>query len=254
MLGDYGLQVHLPQSADDGARLPVLWVLDARNLLPLVVSVMDWLSRRPDATGIRPMLIAGLDRAAPDKAGRFHDLTFEAPADPASIPPGAGHGGANLFADLLAGPACDAVSKAFAPDLSRTALLGHSLAGQFALRLAAERPGLFAVTGAVSPSIWWNAPVLFDRIGEMPDRGQALFLAAGSREQPDAPQTADEQRRGARHMVSNLHHAAGLLTARLGATRVESRVAGGEDHASALVAMLPDFLRFASRHIAARDA
>lgn len=243
--GGYRLWVHAPPHVDKDAPLPMLWVLDGASLLAPVASAVDWLSRRPDASGVGPMLVAGIDHESPDRARRFRDLSFGPGVDPAGQVSDVPWGGGPAFADLLGGPARDLVTDGFAP--AAHLLLGHSMGGLFALHLMAERPGAFAVTGAMSPSLWWDRAAVEAAVSR--DLGGSLFLGAGSHEEPEAPASEAERRRRDRQVVTNVRR----LAERLGgsdAFRIETRIAQGEDHASALTALLPAFLRFATAALA----
>ena len=249
--GGYRLWAQVPAGDAPGGPLPVLWALDGAGLFPLVSAMLGWLSRRPGRSGVAPMLVAAIDHDPPDPARRYADFSFGAPRDPADALGEVEWGGGADFARLLTGQAFEAVADAFAPDPARAALLGHSLAGQFALRLLAEQPGAFAVTGAISPSIWWDREELLALLGAVRDDGQAVFLGVGEREEPSPsrPPAGDDRRRGARLMVSNAAAAGRILSRRLGETRAPTAIMPGEDHASALPAALPKFLRFASARL-----
>ncbi len=251
LTGGYRLWVQVPAGDIPGGPLPVLWVLDGASLFPLVSATLGWLSRRPGRTGVAPMLVAAIDHDPPDPAGRYADFSFGPPCDPAGALDEVAWGGGADFMSLLTGPAFGAVTDAFAPDPGCAALLGHSLAGQFALRLLFEHPGAFAVTGAISPSIWWHREELLTKLAGLRDDGQAVFLGVGEREElsPSRPATSADRRRGARRMVSNVATAGQILSRRLGETRSPTIIMSGEDHASALPAILPKFLRFASERL-----
>lgn len=239
----YRLWVQAPREADRGT--PVLWLLDGASLFPVVSATLGWLARRPERSGVSPMLVAGIDHDPPDPARRYVDFSFGPPADPAAAPGEVPWGGGGDFASLLVGDAPAIVAEAFGTGPERSALLGHSLAGQFVLRLLAERPGHFAATGAISPSIWWDRDELLARLAALPDSGQAVFLGVGEQEEPTASATPVDRRRHARRMVSNVGAAAEALSRSLGAGRAHAAIMAGEDHASILPALLPAFLRFA---------
>jgi predicted alpha/beta superfamily hydrolase len=131
-------------------------------------------------------------------------------------------------------------------DGERQALLGHSLAGYFALNAWALRPDCIRVAGAISPSIWWDASAVQSALSAMPDAGQSLFLAAGEREEPAAIRDPADERRIARGIVREARTAAHIAQQKLGEDRVRLAIAPDEDHASAFLAVLPAFLRFAS--------
>src|SRR5690606_18197866 len=115
-------------------------------------------------------------------------------------------------------------------DPARQALLGHSMAGQFALYAMTARPGAFRVFGAMSPSLWWDGPRLDQALQSMPDQGQSAFLTVGEREQPDPVVTDDDRRRAARRMVSRTRATADLVAGRLGQDRAEFHLGRDEDH------------------------
>ncbi len=246
LAGGYRLWAQVPADTSAGGDRPVLWVLDGGSLFPLVSATLDWLARYPERSGVSPMLVVAIDRDPPDPAHRYADFSFGPPDDPAGAVGEVAWGGGAAFANLLVGEAFAAVAEAFALDRTRSALLGHSLAGQFALRLLVEQPGLFAVTGAIGPSIWWDREALLGALAALPDGGQVVFLGVGEHEQPLAPDGEAGRRREARRMVSNVAAAGEALSRTLGAARVATEILPGEDHASAVPASLPKFLRFAS--------
>lgn len=239
MPGGYRLWVDASAQRTVGEELPVLWLLDGATLFPLVSATLGWLTRRPDTTGITPMLLAAIDHAPADRNRRYFDYSFEPPDDPAGQVVDVPSGGGPAFANLLAESARVAVSAAFAADPDRHTLLGHSLGGLFALRMRGVVPNAFAVIGAISPSLWWNGSV-------PPTQATgALFLGAGSEEEPGVVRNESEARRRARRMVSNLDAFAKAQPS----GNVMHDIAEGHDHASAVPALLPAFLRFASIHL-----
>ena len=131
-------------------------------------------------------------------------------------------------------------------DGERQALLGHSLGGYFALNALALRPDCIRVAGAISPSIWWDASAVQSALSAMPDAGQSLFLAAGEREEPATVRQPADERRIARGIVREARKAAEIARQMLGDGRVKLAIAPDEDHASAILTVLPAFLRFAN--------
>jgi len=247
MEGGYRLWLHAPP-APSGRPLPVLWMLDGASLFASVARAVSIISRRPDATGVIPMAVVGIDHDPPDSARRDADYSFGACHDPAGLTHPARFGGGQALLERIKGPFRSAVeSRLPAVDLSRQVLLGHSLGGYFALNALALQPGCIRVAGAISPSIWWDAPAVQSALSAMPDAGQSLFLAAGEREEPSAILTPAHERRAARGIVREARTAAGIVEERLGKGRVKLTIAEDEDHASTFLAVLPAFLRFASR-------
>lgn len=227
-----------------GDALPVLWLLDGATLFPLVADAIDWLCRRPDANGVAPMLVVGVDREVADRDRRYRDFSFGPAADPAGQLVDPAWGGAAQFAAFLCGEARRTVEADLAAQATSHALLGHSMGGLFALHLLAERPGAFAATGAISPSIWWDREALRASLQRMPDCGQSVFLGAGSLEQPSGGTGRADDRRRHRRMIGNLEQVADQLTGTLSSAQVQMHIAARETHASALWTLLPAFLRF----------
>ncbi len=243
--GGYRLWVQASIDRSDDA-LPLLWVLDGASLFASVARAVAMLSRRPDATGVQPMLVVGIDHDPADRTRRDADYSFGPCHDPAGAARPARYGGGPAMLDRIAGSMLTAVMTEYRVDAGRQALFGHSLAGLFAVHAFAGRPGLFRTAGAISPSIWWDRGGVHSAIGQMPDRGQRLFLGAGEREAPERVESDAERRRDARGIVRETQAAASVVAKRLSEARVELVIAPGEDHASAPLALLPRFLRFAS--------
>lgn len=239
------LWVDSPPAPASGA-LPVIWVLDGAELFALVSETARRLSSRPAATGVGPAVVIGLDRELGDKDRRYADGSPWPSDDPDFS--GRAHGGADDLLDLLTGPALDMAARVAPVDRSRQVLIGHSFMAYFTLYALTARPEAFRVFGAVSPSIWWNAPRLTAALEGVRDVGQRAFIAVGEREEPQiarmAARTADDERRLRRRMVTAARAAAATLRARLG-DRAAFHMAPDEDHASALSAVLPRLLRFA---------
>lgn len=242
-----GYRLWVSAGDGDGKPLPVLWVLDGAALFASVARAVALLSRRGDATGVRPMVVVGVDHDPAERGRRDGDYSFGPSRDPAGFAAPATVGGGEAMLDRITGPMFEAVAALHAVDASRQMLFGHSLAGLFAIHALALRPEFFRVVGAVSPSIWWNRDAVHERIGAMADRGQSLFLGAGGREEPVSIETASDRRRDARGIVREVRAMAGAVAARLGEHRVALHIAADEDHASTPLALLPAFLRFASR-------
>lgn len=221
---------------------PVLLVLDGAHLFGPVAEAVRLLARRPDATGVPPMLVAGIDRDPADAEARARDFTFGPPADPAERAAGeGGYGEGAAFLDRIA-EAFSLVETGFGGDPGRRILLGHSLGGYFALEALVRRPDLCAATCALSPSLWWDREGLLGGLAALEDCGQALFIGVGGREQ--AGEAAPSERHGRRAMVANARRAATIAEGRLSSGRVRFAVAEEEGHGSTPIALLPAALRF----------
>ncbi|MFE3836163.1 alpha/beta hydrolase [Pseudogemmobacter sonorensis] len=139
-------------------------------------------------------------------ARELRTLDFTAPDGPGDgIRPDPVHegrmaGGAALFLDRLTGPLREAAEAGIAVDPARRTLWGHSFGGLFALYALLTRPEAFARFAAISPSIWWDEP-LIRRIADAARARHALaplLVALGDREKrsgsggppPDGPAPA----------------------------------------------------------------
>jgi predicted alpha/beta superfamily hydrolase len=243
--GGYRLWLQAPANRGDEP-LPVLWLLDGASLFASVARAVAILSRRADATGVAPMVVVGIDHDPPDKLRRDAEYSFGPCRDPAGLARPLEHGGGPAMLDRIRSLLQETVQSRVQCDGRRQALLGHSLGGYFALNALALRPECTRVVGAISPSIWWDAPAVQNALSAMPDAGQSLFLAAGEREEPSAIRQPADERRIARGIVREARTAAQIAQEKLGEERVKLAIAPDEDHASAFLTVLPAFLRFAS--------
>ena len=111
------------------------------------------------------------------------------------------NGGADALLDMIEHQIMPWVRASAPVDEHRRLLYGHSYGGLFTLYALTQRPSLFQHYIAASPSLWWHAPYMEDRLtaafgqaGCVPG-SLALDLMAGSeeklRQQPDrhAPRT-----------------------------------------------------------------
>jgi len=243
--GGYRLWLQAPPGSG-AAPLPVLWLLDGASLFPSVARAVAILSRRADATGVAPMVVVGIDHDPYNTARRDAEYSFGECRDPAGLARPAEYGGGPAMLGRIRSLFRQTIESWVQIDGERQALLGHSLGGYFALNALALQPAFIRVAGAISPSIWWDAPAMQSALSAMPDVGQSLFLGAGGREEPTEIRKPADERRIARGIVREARSAATIVEERLGKGRVKLAIAEDEDHASAFLTVLPAFLRFAS--------
>lgn len=138
-----------------------------------------------------------LDFTAPDPAAPGADAEGLRP-DP--VHEGRIAGGAGQFLDRLTGPLRAAAEQGLEIDPARRTLWGHSFGGLFTLYALLAQPGAFARYAAISPSIWWDEP-LIRRIAAgaaVPEIRPLLMMALGDKEKrsgaggppPDGPAPA----------------------------------------------------------------
>ncbi|MEE1613781.1 alpha/beta hydrolase [Microvirga sp. CF3016] len=132
-----------------------------------------------------------------------HDVNARAqdytpPVSPDAAPPSDSasekEGGGDVFLALLAERVLPELTKEFSLDPARRMLWGHSYGGLFVLNALFKQPDLFRSYCAVSPSLWWHAPLTLHMEGASRRRaaGQSdLLLLYEVTEDP----RGDERRR-----------------------------------------------------------
>lgn len=241
---DYRLLISIPKDPPPAAGFPMLLVLDGNALFPTVAETERRLSHRTEVTGVEPMVIVGVGPSHTDlydTAQRHRDFT----PGPPLLAEDAGRfetGGADAFLSFLLDEVVPLATTQVSVDPSRISLMGHSLAGYFALDVLTRRPTAFAGYAAVSPSIWWNPARLSQAVDDMDATSARLLLAVGRREQDDNDPAS---RRNQRRMVDAVEDMSARLSARLPG-QVDVCVFPNEDHASVVSVAAVRALRLAS--------
>ncbi|HRQ80890.1 MAG TPA: alpha/beta hydrolase-fold protein [Azospirillaceae bacterium] len=241
----YRLYLSIPQQEPPPEGFPVLYLLDANGYFPLLATAARLQSRRPDVTGVVPMVVAGIDHDAGeafDIDRRYRDFT----------PPTRDGGPPKLIeAFKIQPPCCEAdrflafieaevkplVEKLAPVDRGKQSLFGHSLGGLLALHALAARPEAFQNVIAVSPSAWWDDQRVLDGLrafasGDKAGLARSLVIV-GAREHLDMRQGA-----AAAAEVLKAGRASGPLT-----RFEETRYA---DHGTVVPVAINRALRFAS--------
>ncbi|WP_162301954.1 alpha/beta hydrolase [Croceibacterium ferulae] len=243
--GDYRIDLLVPDGPAPAAGWPAVWLLDGASCFGTCAEAMRRMSRRSDATGVVPQVVVGISAADGDRARR--QTMFTTPRD--DRPDAGGAGG---FLRFLLEEVRPAVAARVSVDESRATLLGHSLAGYFTLWVLATAPAAFRTYAAISPSTWWDRPLLDEALARA-SGDRRVLVCIGEWEdalppwQARAPGAAEAlARRQARQMVTGAREIAALLAGVLGEERVQFRLLPEEDHASILSAAIPRMLRMAS--------
>lgn len=250
--GDYRVMIAVPDGPPPAAGFPVLYHLDGNAIFASMVEALRIQGARGAATGVAPGIVVGIGNAVDGPFDRLRrNLDYTPTADPTTRGdrPDGGEwtatGGADAFLAVLETQVMPLVA-GFAPvDPARQALFGHSLGGLFALHTLFTRPRTFARIVAVSPSLWWNGAAMIRDIdaliASLPANPPRVMVAVGEDEEP--PETPGEDphagRRRARRLVTH---------ARIVADRLPGavfRLLRGENHGSAVHAVLGPALRFA---------
>lgn len=242
--GGYRLYLSIPKEEPPPGGFPVLYLLDANGYFPLLATAARLQSRRPDVTGVVPMVVAGIDHDAAeafDVDRRYRDYT----------PPTRDGGPPKLIEKFkLQPPCCEAdrfldflehevkplVERLAPVDRGKQSLFGHSLGGLLALHALAARPTAFQHVVAVSPSAWWDDSRVLDGLKALarqqkPGAARALVMV-GEREHLD-------MRQGAAAAADALKSAPATLTIRFEETPYA-------DHGTVVPVAINRALRFAS--------
>ncbi|HEX3920214.1 MAG TPA: alpha/beta hydrolase-fold protein [Caulobacteraceae bacterium] len=195
----------MPVPADQP--LPVVYILDGDGAFGVAAQAARMMQM--EAGGLPPMLIVGIGyrysspAAAAAEHGAWRSRDFSPSLDAGVLPRtqaavrAAGftgtveHGGAGRFLDFITGELMPFVASRYPVDAADQTLVGMSLGGLFALHVLFEAPASFRRYLVVSPALWWDDRIIFDREaalaarqGDLPAR---VFLGVGGAEDDAGP-------------------------------------------------------------------
>ena len=189
----------VPRGEAPQAGWPVIYLLDGN-------AAFDFLT--PEHLALVPgLMLVGVGYDIDRQFARERrTLDFTAPDGPGDgirpdpVHPGRMAGGAAQFLDRLTGPLRAAAEAGLPIDPTRRTLWGHSFGGLFTLYALLTQPGSFARFASISPSIWWDEPLIrrvAEQAGPMAD-APPLLVALGDKEKrsgssgppPDGPAPA----------------------------------------------------------------
>lgn len=257
--GAYRIFLSVPQAPPPPEGFPLLVLLDANLCFGTVADLLRQGSFRPGVSRLCPAVVAGIAYPTDqplDRLRRSLDYTpgpsVEGPGRGA--PSGPPTGGRNAFLAFLQEQVKPLVAARHPLDPARQAIIGHSLAGFFALDVLAQDPACFSAYLAISPSVWWNRPRLMAGLESRKGNGLAprAWIGVGEWEEALAPwedtlpdREATARRRASRAMVGNARTIADTIARRFGpAARVEFECLPRETHISAVPVALSHGLRF----------
>lgn len=224
---DYVLYVALPRGYQPGARLPVVYTLDADYSFAIARNVIEHFS---DRGGLPETIVVGL--AYPGGIAVLDDYRRNRTRDYTPSHTLAGgygpefqwlSGGGPGFRAALEKDILPFVEARFGADPADRTLVGHSYGGLFATWVMLTRPGLFRRHVVVSPSLWYDGGMIFDverrRAEARRDARLDVFLGVGADENP--------------RMAANVRALAAALRGRGDpGVRVVEQVFEGETHDS----------------------
>jgi len=174
---DREIWVHLPPNAGGGERFDVVYVLDGHALFPITSGETDFRV----AMQVPPkVVVVGITSRS--SQGRGRDFTPVADTTRRDVFPETGK--AERFIRFLETEVFPLIAERY-PVTTHRILVGHSLAGLFAVHVFAVRPDLFEGYVAISPTLPWEHesvfPSLTTRLADVPG-GRALYVSVGNEE------------------------------------------------------------------------
>jgi predicted alpha/beta superfamily hydrolase len=173
----YDILVGLPGGSDAETRYPVVYVLDAGTLFPLLQSYQRYLRLGEETPDI---ILVGISYGTDDwEQGNNRSHDFTAPSDERDY-----WGGAADFLDFLEFELIPFIESRYAADAGRRIVFGQSLGGQFVLFAAQTRPGVFWGHIASNPALHRNLPFFLDARPDISASMSKLFVASGAKDDP----------------------------------------------------------------------
>jgi predicted alpha/beta superfamily hydrolase len=174
---DREIWVHLPPDANGGERFDVVYVLDAHALFPITSGETDFRVRMQVPPKV---VVVGITSRS--SQGRGRDFTPVVDTTRRDVFPETGK--ADQFIRFLETELFPVIAERY-PVTSHRILVGHSLAGLFAVHLFASRPELFEGYVAISPTLPWEHESVFpsvtSRLRDLPG-GRSLYVSVGNEE------------------------------------------------------------------------
>ncbi len=248
---DYQVYVALPDSYREGnKRYPVLFVVDANYAFPVVRNITQRLSKH---AGMEEVVVVGLSYANGDSGvySRRRDYTPTIPRkhDYRSDMPGrqAAFGEAKAYTQFISGEVFPFIAQRYRVNMQRKVFIGHSYGSLLGLQFLLTEPRTFEHYILGSPSLWYDAGVMFDReqayAASHKDLPASVFFGIGGLEKL-APGKKRSRSEEDADMVADLREFDGKLTShKFPNLKTRLRVFEDEDHASVFPFVLTHGLR-----------
>ncbi len=173
---DRDLAVYLPPSyGHTDRRYPVLYMQDGQNLFDPEASfagswrvdlALNWAAAR----GLEGIAV-GIPNAGAERIAEYSPFD-----DPAGGP-----GRGSDYLGYLAGTIKPLVDRRFRtlPQRETTGVVGSSMGGLISLFAFFDRPDVFGIMGALSPSLWFAGRAIFERLDAAPFHPGRLYFDVG---------------------------------------------------------------------------
>lgn len=248
---DYQVYVALPDSYREGSkRYPVLFVVDANYAFPVVRNIAQRLSKH---AGMEEVVVVGLSYAQGDGGvySRRRDYTPTTPRkhDYRSDMPGRqpAFGEASAYGKFISGEVFPFIAQQYRVNMQRKVFIGHSYGSLLGLQFLLTEPRTFEHYILGSPSLWYDAGVMFDReqayAASHKDLPASVFFGIGGLEKlrPGKKRSRSEENAD---MLADLREFDAKLTShKFPGLKTRLRVFADEDHASVFPFVLTHGLR-----------
>lgn len=248
---DYQLYVALPDSYRQGnKRYPVLFVVDANYSFAIVRNIAQRLNKH---AGMEEVVVVGLSYANGDGGvySRRRDYTPTTPRkhDYRSDMPGRqpAFGEAKAYGQFISGEVFPFIASNYRVNMQRKVFIGHSYGSLLGLQFLLTEPRTFEHYILGSPSLWYDAGVMFDReqayAASHKDLPASVFFGIGGLEKLEAGKKRSRLEEEA-DMLADLREFDGKLKShKYPGLKTRLRVFEDEDHASVFPFVLTHGLR-----------
>lgn len=248
---DYQVYVALPDSYRKGQkRYPVLFVVDANYSFPVVRNIAQRLNKH---AGMEEVIVVGLSYAKGDSGNysrrrdytptvpRNHSYRSDMPGRPLAF------GEAPAYVKFVTGEVFPLIARNYRADMQRKIFVGHSYGSLLGLQVLLSEPRTFEHYILGSPSLWFDAGVMFDRekayAVKSKDLPASVFFGIGGLERLSPTKKRSRSEENA-DMVEDLREFEGALRLhRYPNLKTRLRVFEDEDHASVFPFVLTHGLR-----------
>lgn len=235
---NYIIMVAEPTNKPPTTGYGIIYTLDGDANFRTLTDLVALQTRQPYGyEGIIVVAIGYPSRALLDSKSRARDYTAKVPKHQLPtrhVETWQRAGEADAFLDYIAFELQPYLEQHYCINKERTALVGHSLGGFFALYALFTRPELFSHYIAGSPSVWWGNELILDLIQPFtPLSHKKLLLTIGGDELPD--------------MLEGFHKIAQHPSLQTRSQlELQSVIFSAEDHISVIPSMLARIPKFLS--------
>lgn len=248
---DYQLYIALPDSyRSTKLSYPVLFAVDANYAFPVVRNIVQRLHKH---AGMEEVIVIGLSYAKGETGNhsRRRDYTPTVPrknnyrADMPGVPPAFGEAAA--YGKFLSAEVFPFIASQYRANMDRKVFIGHSYGSLLGLKMLLSEPRTFDHYILGSPSLWFDAGVMFDSekdySAKYKDLPASVFFGIGGLERlaPGKKRSSSEEDAD---MVEDLRKFDAVLRSRRYPNlKTTLRVFQDEDHASVFPMVLTHGIR-----------